>query len=129
MTQGDRLDFPAGVIRSLLQADPFPCSVASLGRTDLFKALELPACARNPMATRDLIRAPGKREISFNPLPLITSIQPRSRDYRIYPGNTHSSFCPIYLPSFHVFTYGFISSYHSHNIEPSIIVQWKTYHS
>ena len=39
-SQGDRPDSPAGVIRSLFQADPFPCSVTSLGRTDLFKALE-----------------------------------------------------------------------------------------
>lgn len=36
----DKLDSPAIVIQSLFQADPFPCSVASLGRADLFKALE-----------------------------------------------------------------------------------------
>ena len=42
VAQGDRLDSPASVIRSLFQADPFPCSVASLGHTDLFKALEPP---------------------------------------------------------------------------------------
>lgn len=40
VSQSDRLDFPAGVIRSLFQADSFPCSVASLGRTNLFKALD-----------------------------------------------------------------------------------------
>jgi len=74
---GDKLDFPAGVIRSLFQADPFPCSVASLGRTDLFKALDFPAYAEKPMATRNLIRAPGKREISVSSLPLTKSIQPR----------------------------------------------------
>jgi len=96
VTQGDRPDSPAGVIRSLLQADPFPCSVTSLGHPDLFKALESPACAKDPMATRDLIRAPGKREISSSPQPLITPIQPRSRDYRIYPGNSYSSRLPIY---------------------------------
>lgn len=78
VTRSDRPDFPAGVIRSLSQADPFPCSVSSLGRTDLFKALEPPAYTKNPMATRNLIRAPGKRKISSGPLPLITSIQPRS---------------------------------------------------
>jgi len=77
VTQGDKLDSPAGVIRSLFQADPSPCSVASLGRADLFKALESLAYARNTMATRNLIRAPGKREISASPLPLITFIQPR----------------------------------------------------
>jgi hypothetical protein len=79
VSQGDRLDFPAGVIRSLFQADSFPCSVASLGRANLFKALDPSAYAKRPMATRNLIRAPGKREISASPLPLITSIQPRSR--------------------------------------------------
>ena len=79
MAQGDRPDSPAGVIRSLFQADPFPCSVASLGRTDLFKALEPLAYARNPMATQNLIRAPGKRRISASPQPLTASIQPRSR--------------------------------------------------
>jgi hypothetical protein len=73
----DRLDSPAGVIRSLFQADPFPCSVASLGRTDLFKALEPSAYAKNPMATRNLIRAPGKREISASPQPIVAPIQPR----------------------------------------------------
>ena len=119
VTQGDRPDFSAGVIRSLLQADPFPCSVASLGRPDLFKALESQACARNPMATRDLIRAPGKREISSSPQPLITSIQPRSRDYRIYPGNRHSSCYPIYMPPIHVLYYG------SHSPPYTM---WKTYH-
>lgn len=79
VSQGDRLDFPAGVIRSLFQADSFPCSVASLGRTNLFKALDPSAYAERPMATRNLIRAPGKREISASPQPLITSIQPRCR--------------------------------------------------
>jgi hypothetical protein len=89
VVQGDRLDSPAGVIRSLRQADPFPCSVTSLGHTDLFKALEPPACAEDPMATRHLIRAPGKREASASPQPLTTSIQPRSHGYRIYPDNLH----------------------------------------
>ena len=79
LTQSDRLDSPAGVIRSLFQADPSPCSVASLGRADLFKALESLAYAWNTMATRNLIRAPGKREISSSPLPLTKSIQPRSQ--------------------------------------------------
>ena len=45
VTQGDKLDSPADVIRSLFQADPSPCSVASLGHTDLFKALESQAYA------------------------------------------------------------------------------------
>jgi len=79
LTQSDKLDFPAGVIQSLSQADPFPCSVASLGRTDLFKALESYAYAKNPMATRNLIWAPGKRKISASSLPLIKLIQPRSQ--------------------------------------------------
>ena len=79
LTQSDRLDSPAGVIRSLFQADPFPCSVASLGHTDLFKALDSQAYAQEPMATQNLIRAPGKREISESPLPLIPSIRPRCR--------------------------------------------------
>ena len=79
LTQSDRLDSPAGVIRSLFQADSFPCSVASLGRTNLFKALDSRAYAQEPMATRNLIRAPGKREISSSPLPLTKSIQPRSQ--------------------------------------------------
>ena len=79
VAQGDRLDSPAGVIRSLFQADPFPCSVASLGRTDLFKALEFQTYVRNPMATQNLIRAPGKRQISTSPQPLTSTIQRRSR--------------------------------------------------
>jgi hypothetical protein len=45
VTKGDKLDFPADVIRSLFQADPSPCSVASLGHADLFKALESQAYA------------------------------------------------------------------------------------
>jgi hypothetical protein len=77
VSQSDRLDFPAGVIRSLFQADSFPCSVASLGHANLFKALDPRAYAQKPMATRNLMRAPGKREISASPQPLITSIQPR----------------------------------------------------
>lgn len=77
MTQSERLDFPAGVIRSLFQADSSPCSVASLGLTNLFKALDTRAYAQMPMATRNLIRAPGKREISASPQPLIITIQPR----------------------------------------------------
>jgi len=79
LSQSDRLDFPAGVVRSLFQADPFPCSVASLGRPDLFKALDSQAYAQEPMATQNLIRAPGKREISASPLLLIRPIQPRCR--------------------------------------------------
>ena len=89
--RGDRLDFPAGVIRSLSQADPFPCSVTCLGRTDLFKALDFPACAGNPMATRNLIRAPGKREVSSSPLPLGTPIQPRCLFTGYTPALTNTS--------------------------------------
>lgn len=79
LAQSDRLDFPAGVIRSLFQADPFPCSVASLGRTDLFKALDPSTYVKRPMATRNLIRAPGKRKVSASPQLLTKPIQPRSQ--------------------------------------------------
>jgi hypothetical protein len=111
VVQGDRLDSPAGVIRSLRQADPFPCSVTSLGHTDLFKALEPPACAEDPMATRHLIRAPGKREASASPQPLTTSIQPRSHGYRIYPDNLHLVRPPKYPPLPPTTTYGFTQTH------------------
>jgi len=38
----------------LFQADPFPCSVSSLRRTRLFKALEDRGYPRSPMATQNL---------------------------------------------------------------------------
>lgn len=84
----DQLDSPAVVIQPLSQADPFPCSVTSLGRTDLFKALDLKACALRPMATRNLAWATGKRKISASSHtfhlkhPLTKSV------YRIYPDNS-----------------------------------------
>lgn len=46
----DRLDSSATVIRSLSQADSFPCSVASLGRANLFNALDLSTYEEKPMA-------------------------------------------------------------------------------
>lgn len=83
----DRPDSPAVVIQSLSQADPFPCSVASLGRMDLFKALDPLAYAKEPMATRDLTWATGKRKTSASPLQFVAIIQPLSHVYRMYPGN------------------------------------------
>ncbi len=50
----DRLDFPAVTIRSLSQADSFPCSVASLGRANLFKALDPSTYVKEPMAYPEL---------------------------------------------------------------------------
>ena len=83
----DRLDSPAVVIQSLFQADPFPCSVASLGRTDLFKALDPLACAEGPMATRDLTWATGKRRISASPQTFQQFYTLFKSFYRIYPDN------------------------------------------
>ena len=115
MAQGDRPDSPAGVIRSLFQADPFPCSVASLGRADLFKALEPLAYARNPMATQNLIRAPGKRQISASPQPLTASIQPRCR-ITGYTQAIDTPFNSLYTRhSAHHFTYGSMTPKHNPN--------------
>ena len=85
----DRLDFPAAVIQSLLQADPFPCSVASLGRTDLFKALDTSAYAQMPMATRNLTWATGKRKVSLSPHTLHQDHPITKSVYRIYPDNNY----------------------------------------
>lgn len=83
----DRLDSPAVVIQSLFQADPFPCSVASLGHTDLFKALDSKACAMEPMATRNLTWATGKRQISASPQTLQQFHTLCKSFYRLYPDN------------------------------------------
>ena len=92
----DRLDSPAVVIQSLFQADPFPCSVASLGRTDLFKALDPKACAMGPMATRNLTWATGKRRISTSPQTLQQFHPPLKSFYRLYPDNINVLYLPIY---------------------------------
>ena len=67
---------------------PFPCSVTSLGRTGLFKALELQACARSPIATRNLAWAIGKRKISASSHTLHLRHTLTKSVYRIYPDNT-----------------------------------------
>lgn len=91
----DWFDSPAAVIQSLLQADPFPCSVASLGHTDLFKALDPSTYVEEPMATRNLTWATGKREISANPRPLHQTHTPFKPVHRIYPGIKHTFPSPI----------------------------------
>ena len=85
----DRLGFPAAVIQSLLQADPFPCSVSSLGRTDLFKALDTSAYAKMPIATRNLTWATGKRKISLSPHTIDKDHPTTKSVYRIYPDNNY----------------------------------------
>ena len=87
----DKLDSPAVVIQSLYQADSFPCSVSSLGRTNLFKALDTLTSVKMPMATRNLTWATGKREISASPQTLQPSHTPLKPVHRIYPGNRHAS--------------------------------------
>ena len=59
------------------------------------------------MATRNLIQAPGKREISTSPLPLVTPIQPRCRitGYTQAIGISPFSLYIIKPPTF--LTYGF----------------------
>ena len=84
----DRLGFPAAVIQSLLQADPFPCSVSSLGRTDLFKALGTSAYAEMSIATRNLTWATGKRKASASPHTQHQTHPTFKSVYRIYPDNS-----------------------------------------
>lgn len=86
----DKLDSPAVVIQSLYQADSFPCSVASLGRTNLFKALDISIYTKMPMATQDLTWATGKREISASPHTLQQPHTPLKSVYRIYPDNSYA---------------------------------------
>jgi hypothetical protein len=105
----DKLDFPAAVIQSLLQADPFPCSVASLGRTDLFKALDTSAYVEMPMATRNLTWATGKRKISVSPHTLHKSHPTTKSVYRIYPDNNYIIINRIYLHEFIFLYYGSFS--------------------
>jgi len=84
----DRLDFPAAVIQSLLQADSFPCSVSSLGRTNLFKALDTSTYVKMPMATRNLTWATGKRKTSASPHTL-HQVHPTFKSvYRMNPDNS-----------------------------------------
>ena len=85
----DRLDSPAVVIQSLFQADSFPCSVASLGHTNLFKALDTSTYVEEPMATRNLTWASGKRKISASPHTLQPAHSPFKPIHRMYPGNKY----------------------------------------
>ena len=85
----DRLGFPAAVIQSLFQADPFPCSVSSLGHTALFKALGTSAYAKMSMATRNLTWATGKRKASTSPHTQHQIHTTFKSVYRIYPDNTN----------------------------------------
>lgn len=83
----DRLGFPAAVIQSLLQAEPFPCSVSSLGRTVLFKALDTSTYVKMSMATRNLTWASGKRKASASPHTQHQLHTTLKSVYRIYPDN------------------------------------------
>ncbi len=101
----------------------YPCSVASLGHPNLFKALDPQAYAREPMATQNLIRAPGKREISSSPQPLIASIQPRC----LFTGCTPAIHIPILSLYLHVL-YRLLFMGLTQNrpqINPSIITLYK----
>ncbi len=86
----DRLDFPAVVIQSLLQAGSFPCSVSSLGRTNLFKALDTSSYDEMPIATRNLTWATGKRKASASPHTNHQTHTTFKSVYRIYPDNIMS---------------------------------------
>ena len=57
----DNSDPSAVVILPLLKANPFPCSVSSLGHPGFFKSLDLKPCGKRTMPTRSLERATGKR--------------------------------------------------------------------
>lgn len=84
----DKLGFPAAVIQSLSQADSFPCSVSSLGRTNLFKALDTSTYVKMPMATRNLTWATGKRKASASPHTLHQDHPTCKSVYRMYPDNS-----------------------------------------
>lgn len=60
----DNPDPPAAVILPLLKANPFPCSVSSLGHPGFFEGLDFSPCGKRTMSTRSLERATGKRRTS-----------------------------------------------------------------
>ena len=98
----DNPDPPAVVILPLLKANPFPCSVSSLGHPGFFKGLDLSPCGKRTMSTRSLERATGKRQ---------TSTGSRQR---------LSSHPTLLLQYYHI--KGLIFNISKHNISLSIII-------
>jgi len=86
---------------------PFPCSVSSLGRTALFKALDTPAYARISMATRNLTWATGKRKASVSPHTLHQVHTTFKSVYRIYPDNIMALDRNIKTKKNLIYNYGF----------------------